>query len=180
MEIRNVEDLMAAMNDVAYEYERKIKANIKKVLSDKKYSDTGRLPTTLTSEVIESKMGEAPKIIIHYEEYGYYIGVKKLLWTSMPPVKAMFGWVQRHPQFIDDRVPGYKDAYSAFRLSDDKIDLRIAWAIAVKKRKYDYRYKKQQWKREALPDILIEMNARIMNDYARNIETLLSKSITRK
>tara|TARA_R110001599_G_scaffold332511_1_gene547966 strand:- start:14512 stop:15081 length:570 start_codon:yes stop_codon:yes gene_type:complete len=170
-------ELQQALNVVAHKYARLVEKNIRQKLEKRK--DTGALGLSVKAVVIPAQNDSASIIKINYSQYGQFMGASRLIYTKLPPVKEIAEQLRRKNRWRRDFVPGYTQGVVP-KISDEKIISRIAFAVAKalrKRERFDRRYK---WKREALPDLLRNMNAELLTAWAKETENLIAQSLTIK
>lgn len=169
-------DIQERMNNVAYHYAGELRTKIPAVLQQDKYRSSGILASSVRVRVKEANAYKPPLITIEVEEYGEFIGKRKLLFTKQPLLKTLTEWVERegladgsHP------VPGYING--APKLPSFKRAERIAFAMARSKKNDTDKRKPKQWKKESLPTVLSAMNTETMTQFASHIERLFKESL---
>lgn len=164
------------MNGVAQRYASQLRANVKSILDKPKFKNEGFLASSVTVKIKPANAYEAPVIVLEFEDYGEFIGKRKLLFTKQPPLDKITKWVQSrglsdgsHP------VPGYTN--DASNLPEFKRAERIAFAIAKSKKADTDKRKPKKWKKESFPNVLRAMNAETLGKFASHIELLFKQSI---
>ena len=172
-------ELQQALNEIANRYAPQFKAAVKQAFLDPKYKATGELGISVKVKVVPANDNEAPKIVLYYEQYGEYLGLRRLTWTKQPPIDEIAEWVKaKGAGFREKAIPGY--ANGAPNLSQDKKDKRIAFAIA-KALKFRERFtRRYKWKSASLPTILKPMNRDLIDAWREETEQLIAKSLTTK
>jgi len=169
-------DIQERMNNVAYHFAIRLENNVKSVLNQEKYKSSGALAGSVRIKVKEADGYNSPVINLTVLEHGEYIGKRKLLWTKTPPASELTEWVQKNGYSDGSgNVPGYRNG--APKLSNFQRAERIAWAIAISKRKNDTRFRRQTWKKESFPDVLKAMNQKTMQEFGAHIERLFKESL---
>lgn len=128
-------DIQERMNNMAYYFAHKLRMNVQAILKKDKYRSSGELEKSVRVRVKEANAYEPPVIIMEVEDYGEFIGKRKLLFPRQPPLKPLIEWVQREGLVADSSAPvlGYKNG--APKLDRFKRAERIAFAIAIAKSK---------------------------------------------
>ena len=162
------------MNSVAQRYAAELRANVKSILDKPKFKNRGFLSSSVTVKVKEANAYEPPVIILEFEDYGEFIGKRKLLFTKQAKIPPK--WVidqgladGSHP------VPGYTNG--APNLPAFKRAERIAFAIGKSKKADTDKRKPKRWKKESFPDVLRAMNNETYEKFAEHIELLFKQSI---
>ena len=168
-------DIQERMNNLAYSYGAKFEQQIANTLKKSKFADTGSLSQSVNVVVQKANEYSPPVIFVEYYDYGNILEQKSPRWTSLPPVDKLETWVANKNLASAGLIPGYTNG--APNLIQQQKNRRIAWAIAWDKRKNDT-WKRKRWKREALPDLLKEMNQDTLKEFALHIEKILADSIT--
>lgn len=169
-------DIQERMNNVAYHFVGRFRDNIKSVLSKDKYRSSGLLESSVKVTVKEATGYNPPVINIEVEEYGEFIGKRKLLFTKLPPIDELRKWVEREGLADSSApVPGYKNG--APKLPAFKRAERIAFAIAISKKKETDKRVPKKWKKESFPEVLKAMNAETLTGFAVHIERLFKESL---
>lgn len=162
------------MNSVAQRYAAQLRANVKSILDKAEFKDRGFLSSSVTVKVKPANDYEAPIIVLEFEDYGEFIGKRKLLFTKQPNIS---------PQWVIDQgladgshpVPGYTNG--APNLPEFKRAKRISFAIGKSKKADTDKRKPKKWKKESFPDVLRAMNAETLDKFASHIELLFKQSI---
>ncbi len=161
------------MNQLASKYAGQLKAAMEAAIG--KFSSTGALQGSVRVSVINAQGDQPPVIRAEFFQYGEYIGKRKLLWVKLPPIDKIREFVEKRGLTTGGRVPGYKNG--APNLPDFKKAERIAWAIALDKRKNDT-HRPKRWKRQALPDVLRALNEEVLREFAKETAEILATSIS--
>ena len=132
------------------------------------------LANTVHVSVTKATDYEPPVINLEFEEYGEFIGKRKMLWVKLPPIDKMVEFIKKKGIDVNNKVPGYKNG--APNLPEFKKIERIAWAIAKKKRKYNT-FRRIPWKKESFPETLRKMNNETIEKFRDHIEQVIASSI---
>lgn len=164
------------MNNVAIRYADELRASIKSILDKPEFKYKGVLSSSVTVKVKEANAYEAPVIVLEFEDYGEFIGKRRLLFTKLPIFKGGPEWVQaKGLAGSSNPVPGYTNG--APNLPEFKRAKRIAFAIAKSKKADTGKRKPKRWKKEAFPSVLKAMNEETLSQFAFHIEKLFKESI---
>lgn len=164
------------MNNVAFRFAGELRAKVKSVLNSPQFRLTGRLASSVRIRVEPASAYEPPVILLEFDEYGEFIGKRKLLFTKIAPIQNITQWVE--DRGLDDGhhpVPGYTNG--APNLPDYKRAERIAWAIAISKKNETAKTRRKAWKKESFPDVLRAMNQETLVQFAGHIERLFKQSL---
>lgn len=164
------------LNALADQYARQLLNQVKEVLSQPAYHNSGELEESLKISITKATATEAPVILLTYADQGFFIGYKNPQWTSLPNVDKIKKWALIKTLSIGD-IPGYTYG-TAPNITDEKKIERIAWAIAKNKRKEDT-WKQKKWKNASgLGDLLRSLNENTIKAWIKDVETILAESIT--
>ncbi len=169
-------DIQDRMNNVAFRFAHELRLNVRSVLTSPEFRYMGGLAASARTRVQLASAYEPPVIILEFEDYGEFIGKRKLLFTEIAPIQNLTKWVQ--DRGLDDGshpVPGYTNG--APNLPAYKRASRIAWAIAISKKNETSKRLPKRWKRKALPQVLRDMNKETLRQFAWHIERLFKQSL---
>jgi hypothetical protein len=155
------DNLVIALNNIATEYRGKLEAAIKAVLSQARYTNTGRGVQSVAVSVVPGTTNASPALVVTLDDYVLLLDRSKLQWTKLPNVKNLLEWARA-------------------RKSDEKEAKKLAWAVAWDKKKNDT-WKPKKWRKKGLGETLREMNAEMLlafdaaigNDFQRGIDRQL-------
>lgn len=169
-------DIQDRMNNVAFHFSHELRMKVHATLKEDKYRSSGYLESSVRVSVKEANAYEPPVIMLEFEEYGEFIGKRKLLFPKQPPVDKLKEWVEREGLADSSApVPGYKNG--APKLPAFKRAERIAFAIAISKKKDTVKFRRKAWKKESFPDVLKAMNEETYAQFAVHIERLFKESL---
>lgn len=157
--------IQRAMDQEAANFALFLGDKIKSLFSAKRFTASGKLAQSVQVTYTKSTDSQLPVITLQYAIQGKFIDIKKMYWAHQPDVVKLIAWLQtggKIGRFTN--VPGYKNSSPT---SQFKAVERVAWAIAMDKRKNDT-WKAKAWKgknlREALK-VLNEETTKIWADY---------------
>lgn len=164
------------LNELAHKYGNELINNVRNVLSQPAYRNSGELADSLKLIITPATDTEAPTIVLTYADQGFFIGYKNPQWTKLPNIEKLKKWAETKITSLGD-IPGYEYG-TASSLSVEKQRERIVWAIAKDKRKEDT-WKPKKWKNAArLGDILSMINKDTIEVWRKQVEEVLANSIT--
>jgi hypothetical protein len=164
------------LNQLAQQYASQLLSQVKAVLSQPAYRNSGELQESLKIVVTPATATEAPTILLTYADQGFYIGYKSPKWTQLPNIEKLKKWAETKSLSMGD-IPGYEYG-TASKLTEEKRKERIVWAIAKNKRKEDT-WKQKKWKNAAgLGDLLKALNESTIQAWAKDVEKLLAEAIS--
>lgn len=173
-------EIQNLLNRLAYKYAPKFRASLMDAFMDSKHVASGDLARSVKVRVVEATDSESPKILIEYEDYGEFIGARKLIYTKNPPADIIAKWIeQKGSNFKRKALPGYSSTAGS-NISIQKQNERIAYAISVKIRERGRLKSRYLWKRKALPQNLSDMNAELFIEWANETEIILSNALIGK
>lgn len=163
--------LVNVLNTLAYKYKDIIERAIVAVLNQPKYKNTGAGAASLTVDVVDGDENKAPQILISFDDHILFLDKRKLQWTKQPSVTNLIeGWASNK---TFDKVPGYK---SNAIVDPAKAAARVAWAVAIDKKKNDT-WKAKPWRKKSLSNVLKEMNQMILEGFDRAIQEDLTQAV---
>jgi hypothetical protein len=159
------------LDDLARKYGNELYGRVKTVLASPKFRNTGELEESLKLIITPATDKDAPVIILEYADQGYYLNYKSPSWVKQPNVEKLLKWAETK---TFTSIPGYKGTPN---IPEYKQKERIAFAIAMDKRKNDT-WKPKRWKKEAgLGELLKNINVEVLEAYRTDIEKILANSI---
>ena len=168
------ENLVNTLNEIAHTWRDKINIALNEVLSQPRYKNTGAGLASLTVDVIEGSSTKAPQIIISFADHLNLLDKRKMQWTKMPPIDDFDAWAQTRA--FSGPVPGYKNGLAP-NLPPWKARLRIVWAIAKSKQKFD-KWNGKPWRKKTLGSVLKEMNILVLSLFDKAIEQDFQRAAT--
>lgn len=164
-------EIQAKLNERAHQYAREFLAKAKTVLSQQKNIATGQLASEIKSRVIPATDSSSPVIQLIYPEYGDFIAARSAVYTKHAPPDQVLATV-KSPKFRIRSIPGYANV-GASNLSQEAIQKRVAFAIA--RSKYQgARHRRKRWKRDALTDLLNQLNESLAQDWENETANILA------
>lgn len=149
--------LVEKLNAIAQHYKAIVQASIKDVLSQTRYTNTGAAAASIKVTVINGTESKAPEIKVDFVDYLVVLNKRKVSWTKLPDIKKLTEWAGRKTD------------------SPEKAK-KLAWAIAWDKKKHDT-WKAKPWRKQALSQVLTDMNAEILAAFAKAIDEDLQQAI---
>ena len=160
------------LDQLAIKYANELYGRVKNVLGSPQFRNTGELEESLKLEITKATDKDAPVIILHYADQGYYLNYKSPSWVKQPNVEKLMKWAETK---TFGNIPGYTGTPN---IPEYKQKLRIAFAIAKDKRKNDT-WKPKRWKKAAgLGELLKNINVDVMEAYRKDVENILAKAIS--
>ena len=103
---------------------------------------TGKGIRSFSHQVIRESANEAAKALFEFEGYLRYSDMKRMKWTSQAPVQEFIDWVKNKgvEKFRDKFIKKY-----GIPSSDLQMMNRIAWGIAKKRSKSNFKRKRIRW-----------------------------------
>lgn len=153
------ENQVIALNNIAHEYRGKLEAAIKDVLSQGRYTNTGRGMQSVVVSVVPGTTSESPSLVVTLDDYVLMLDRSKMQWTKLPNVRNLLAWARA-------------------RKSNEKEAKKLAWAVAWDKKKNDT-WKPKKWRKKGFGETLIEMNAAMKKAFDGAINKDLQSAIDR-
>lgn len=163
--------LQKKLNKLAYTYQARFIDQASNIIAG--FEATGQLQDSLRSTVVEASDTSTPVITVSYDDHGEFLTKKKLLFVRQPDIDNLVDYLNTKP--VPKKIPGYKG--DAPNLTDTQKRKRVAFAIAVKKRKNDT-HKRKRWKKDALSDLLKELNTDIIEAYTNEVQHLIAQELS--
>lgn len=156
-------------NEEAAKWHQNIIAVLRESLQKRKIIASEELLNSLNAAVTRASQNAEGKISITFQSYGRYRDMRKLIYTSQPPVDEIEEWVKEIGIEKFRNVPGYKNSNQV--PTRDMAARRIAWGIA---RKMHMRYtvkrpKRQVWYSSPLYTEINKLETRLARRYSEMI-----------
>lgn len=143
-------NLVRVLNEIAAEYRGKLEAAIKTVLSQARYTNTGRGLGSVQVEMVPGNTTESPALVVKLDDYVLLLDRSKMQWTQLPNVKNLIEWAKT-------------------KRSTEKEWKKLAWTTAYHKKNTDT-WKPKKWRKKALSETLKLMNAEMLKAFEAAIE----------
>lgn len=144
------DNLVRVLNSIAQAYRGKLEDNIKAVLNEGRYRNTGRGADSVTVAVVPGDSSKSPALVITMEDHVLILDKSKLQWTKLPLVNELLSWART-------------------RKSNEKEAKQLAWAVAWDKKNNDT-WKPKKWRKKGIGTVLKEMNAQMLVEFEKAIE----------
>jgi hypothetical protein len=138
-------NLVKALNAIAQEYRGKLEENIKSVLSEARYRNTGGGVDSVNVEVRPGDSNNSPALVIKIADHVLILNKSKMEWTNLPRVNELLKWARS-------------------RKSNEKEAKKLAWAVAWDKKKNDT-WKSKKWRKKGIGTVLREMNEELLIEF---------------
>ena len=142
--------LVNVLNEIAKDYRGKLEAAIKAVLSQARYTNTGRGVQSVKVEVVTGNASQSPALVVQLDDYVLLLDRSKMQWTKLANVKNLIEWAKT-------------------KRSTEREWKALAWATAVKKKNTDA-WKPKKWRKKGLGQTLRDMNAEMIKAFEEAIE----------
>lgn len=149
---------------------RELLARARQVLS--RYSNSGDLVNSLQAKV--EGTGQDARIILSFAEHGGLIDKKKMVWGKVPEIRKMEKWVQRKGVDAFRYISGIGNARN---LTDEQKVKRIASGVAWSYRLHQSNWKRKQWRRQTLVDLLKDLNEKTARIWENEIVITLEHAL---
>lgn len=160
------------LNEVASRFGSRLLNDVQRVLE--KYSRSGKLLSSVELRIIKATDKQPPRIVITYDDHGFFIGHRQMQWTKLPDMEKLGEW--GNAINFSGPVPGYKNGLAP-NLPPWKVKQRILWAIAKSKQKFDT-HKPKRWKKEAkIGDIIKALNSDTVAAFSGEVERILTDAL---
>lgn len=144
------DNIVIVLNQIAEDYRGRMEASIKAVLSQARYTNTGRGVNSVTVSVVRGTTTSSPALIVKFDDYVTLLNNSKLEWTNLPNMKNLIAWAKT-------------------KKSDEEEAKHLAYAVAWDKKKNDT-WKPKKWRKKGLGQTLKEMNAEMLIAFDKAIE----------
>ena len=169
--------LQVILNNMAERYAGELFQRAKNILSNATYRVTDELLNSVKVVWLKATESQGPRILFIFAEHGIFLDQRSPKWVKISNINKLIEWVEAKGIDKFKSIPGYK--YGGSNLSADKKIKRVAFAIAMDKRKNDT-WKRKRWKRDVLRDMLLRMNLELNEAFAIEVEKIIADSITGK
>lgn len=174
-------ELQKKLNEVAAKYTKLFQLAVRNEFNKERLKASGLLAQSVRARYESATAQTAPQIVIEYDNYGDYIGARRLIWTKSPPVDKLQEWIEdKGDKFRMKVLPGYVQGRSSPGISRQKQTMRIAFAIAKKLRFRQRLTRRYKWRRASLPDVLRSMNFDIINAWTAETEQIIAEALMGK
>lgn len=153
-------------NEEAGKWYQEIVRALQDSLQKRRITASEELLRSLSAAVTRASEGAEGKISLSFQEYGRYRDMRKLIYTSQPPVDDIKDWIKSIGLDKFKYIPGYRNSN---RVPTRDIALnRIAWSIArgIQKRHIVKRAKRQVWYASPLYTEINKLENRLAKRYA--------------
>jgi len=168
-------EIQRDLNTLANIYARQFLAKARTILNQKKYKASGATANSLKVRVTPSNGNQSPVILLEYDEAGDFIAKKRLIYTKQAPADEILDTI-KSGKFRIRSVPGYAAGVTP-NIPIESQQKRVAFAIARSKYK-DQKHRRKRWKRDALSDLLRQMNRQLATTWANKTAQVIAKSLT--
>lgn len=151
------DNLVKTLNNLANEYRGKLQDSVTKVLNEARYKNTGRGVSSVTVVVVPGTKEKSPSLVIKMDDHVLLLDRSKMQWTKLPDMNNLLEWAKTK--------------------KTDPLEIKkMAWAIAVDKRKNDT-WKPKKWRKKGLGTVLKEMNAEMLAEFDSAIDKDLQEAV---
>lgn len=133
------DNLVIKLNEIAQEYRAKMEASIKAVLSQSRYTNTGKGLRSLSVKVTPGTKESSPSIVVNVDDYVVLLNKSKMEWTKLPNTSNLIAWAKTK------------------KTTETEIK-KLAFAVAYIKKNTDA-HKPKKWRKKGIGETLKEMNA---------------------
>jgi len=151
------EFMVIRLNAIAHKYRDIIHKAVHDVLVQIK--NTGAGAASLTVDVVDGDTNNAPRIMIHFDDYLIYLDKRKMQWTRIPDVRKLLEWAK------------------TIKASPREAS-RLAWSVAWDQVKNDT-WKAKAWRKKSLSTVLKELNELVLSEFDKAIEEGLQEAASR-
>ena len=144
------ECLVIKLNELAQQYRGRMYAAIQTVLSQSRYTNTGKGLRSLKVTVIAGTREQSPSLVVNVDDYIVIINQSKLQWTKLPNTGNLIAWAKTKKSTIEEAK-------------------KLAFAVAYIKKKTDA-HKPKKWRKKSIGDTLKEMNVEMLKAFDEAIE----------
>lgn len=166
------------LNNMAFQVRNELQAKLKKTLARKKFRNTGALLDSIRVTVKKADGQDLPSIHISFNAYGRIIDMKKLYWTQQPPLQELQKWLDSGGLKQVNAVPGYAPG-SVPLISREKINKRIAYAIAVKKRT-SFSHTPKAWKNKNIGPSVARITYLLAEEFSDIAGQVIAEQLSNK
>lgn len=151
------------LNAVAHKYKDVIYSSLRDVLNSPRYRNTGAGVESIHVDVIDGDANKSAEIHVAIADHIFLLDKRrKLQWTKLPNMTEMIAYAETKSF---SKIPGYANSIPVDRL---KAAQRVAWAIAVDKKKNDT-YKAKPWRKKSLSAVLKDLNKEITSEFDKAV-----------
>ncbi len=144
------DNLVIKLNELAQEYRGRMYAAIQTVLSQSRYTNTGKGLRSLKVTVIAGTREQSPSLVVNVDDYVVIINQSKLQWTKLPNTGNLIEWAKTKKSTIEEAK-------------------KLAFAVAYIKKTTDA-HKPKKWRKKSIGYTLKEMNAEMVKAFEAAIE----------
>lgn len=162
-------------NEEAKPFYEELVKTLKETLDQKKIRASEKLINSLKAAVVEASENAEGKIYLSFQDYGRIRDMRKVIYTSQPPVDLIKEWVENLGIEKFKYVPGYQRGGFPSR---DIAASRIAWGIARNnfKKRIVTRTKKEVWYASPVWTAINKLEGKMAKRYADIVVRKLIKS----
>lgn len=132
------ENLVIKLNEIAQEYRAKMESAIKVVLSQSRYTNTGKGLRSLSVKVTPGTRESSPSIVVNVDDYIVLLNKSKMQWTKLPNTGNLIAWAKT-------------------KKSTETEIKKLAFAVAYVKKTTD-NHKPKKWRKKGIGETLKDMN----------------------
>lgn len=137
-----------------------------------RYSNSGELVQSLQAKV--EGTGQDARIILAFAEHGGLIDKKKMIWGKVPDIRKMEKWVERKGVDAFRYVSGVGNASN---MSTENKIKRIASGVAWSYRLHQSHWKRKQWRKQTLVQLLTDLNEKTARIWENEIVITLEHAL---